>query len=286
MITGKTKLLGVIGAPIGHSFSPIIQNAALRAAGLDYVYTALPVHPDVLNSAVRGLRDAGYRGLNVTIPFKTEIIPLMNALSEDARRIGAVNTVVMQEDGTMVGHNTDVTGFLAGFAERGISIEGKHAVLIGAGGAARATLWGLLRSHVTSVTIGVRTAAKGAALTADFAADGAIEAYAFDDPAFTRALAAADVVVQTTPVGMTPHTEALPPIDLATLKDGTVLYDLIYTPAATRFLREGATRGLRTINGETMLAAQGAEAFRLWTGITPDLELMKCVLREELSRRE
>ena len=286
MITGKTKLLGVIGAPIGHSLSPIIQNAALRAAGLDYVYTALPVHPDVLNSAVRGLRDAGYRGLNVTIPFKTEIIPLMNALSEDARRIGAVNTVVMQEDGTMVGHNTDVTGFLARFAERGISIEGKHAVLIGAGGAARATLWGLLRSHVTSVTIGVRTAAKGAALTADFAADGAIEAYAFDDPAFTRALAAADVVVQTTPVGMTPHTEALPPIDLATLKDGTVLYDLIYTPAATRFLREGATRGLRTINGETMLAAQGAEAFRLWTGITPDLELMKCVLREELSRRE
>ena len=286
MITGKTKLLGVIGAPIGHSLSPIIQNAALRAAGLDYVYTALPVHPDVLNSAVRGLRDAGYRGLNVTIPFKTEIIPLMNALSEDARRIGAVNTVVMQEDGTMVGHNTDVTGFLAGFAERGISIEGKHAVLIGAGGAARAALWGLLRSHVTSVTIGVRTAAKGAALTADFAADGAIEAYAFDDPAFTRALAAADVVVQTTPVGMTPHTEALPPIDLATLKDGTVLYDLIYTPAATRFLREGATRGLRTINGETMLAAQGAEAFRLWTGITPDLELMKCVLREELSRRE
>ena len=221
----------------------------------------------------------------MTIPFKTEIIPLMDALSEDARRIGAVNTVVMQ-DGYMVGHNTDVTGFLAGFAERGISIEGKHAVLIGAGGAARATLWGLLRSHVTSVTIGVRTAAKGAALTADFAADGAIEAYAFDDPAFTRALAAADVVVQTTPVGMTPHTEALPPIDLATLKDGTVLYDLIYTPAATRFLREGATRGLRTINGETMLAAQGAEAFRLWTGITPDLELMKCVLREELSRRE
>ncbi len=286
MITGKTKLLGVIGAPIGHSLSPIIQNAALRAAGLDYVYTALPVHPDVLNSAVRGLRDAGYRGINVTIPFKTEIIPLMNALSEDARRIGAVNTVVMQEDGTMVGHNTDVTGFLAGFAERGISIEGKHAVLIGAGGAARAALWGLLRSHVTSVTIGVRTAAKGAALTADFAANGAVRACAFDDPAFACSLAAADIVVQTTPLGMTPHADAMPPVDMAALKDDAVLYDLIYTPAATRFLQEGAARGLHTINGETMLVAQGAEAFRLWTGITPDLELMKCVLREELSRRE
>ena len=286
MITGKTKLLGVLGAPIGHSLSPIIQNAALRAAGLDYVYAALPVRADALTSAVHGLRDAGIAGFNVTIPFKTEIIPLMDDLSEDARRIHAVNTVVVEENGRLVGHNTDVTGFLAGFAERGISIEGTHAVLVGAGGAARAALWGLLRSHVTSVTIGVRTAAKGAALAANFAADGTVEACAFDDPAFTRALAAADVVVQTTPVGMTPHTEALPPIDLATLKDGTVLYDLIYTPAATRFLREGATRGLRTINGETMLAAQGAEAFRLWTGITPDLELMKCVLREELSRRE
>lgn len=286
MITGKTKLLGVIGAPIGHSFSPIIQNAALRAAGLDYVYTALPVRPGVLNSAVRGLRDAGYRGLNVTIPFKTEIIPLMNALSEDARRIGAVNTVVMQEDGTMVGHNTDVTGFLAGFAERGISIEGTHAVLVGAGGAARAALWGLLRSHVTSVTIGVRTAAKGAALAANFAADGTVEACAFDDPAFENALCAADIVVQTTPVGMTPCVEEMPPVDISALKNSAVLYDLIYTPAVTRFLREGATRGLRTINGETMLAAQGAEAFRLWTGITPDVELMKCVLREELSRRE
>lgn len=285
MITGKTKLLGVIGAPIGHSLSPIIQNAALRAAGLDYVYTALPVRPDALALAVRGLRDAGYCGLNVTIPFKTEIIPLMDALSEDARRIGAVNTVVMQ-DGYMVGHNTDVTGFLAGFAERGISIGGKRTVLIGAGGAARAVLWGLLRSRISSVTIGVRTVAKGAALAADFAADGAVEAYAFDDPAFENALCAADIVVQTTPVGMTPCVEEMPPVDISALKNSAVLYDLIYTPAVTRFLRAGAEHSHTTINGETMLAAQGAEAFRLWTGVMPDLELMKRVLREELSRRE
>ena len=134
MITGKTRLLAVIGAPIGHSLSPIIQNAALHAAGLDYVYAALPVRADALASAVRGLCDAGIAGFNVTIPFKTEIIPLLDALSEDARRIQAVNTVVI-EDGRMVGHNTDVVGFLAGFAERGIALTGKKAVLIGAGGA-------------------------------------------------------------------------------------------------------------------------------------------------------
>ena len=283
MITGKTRLLAVIGAPIAHSLSPIIQNAALHAAGLDYVYAALPVRADALASAVRGLYDAGIAGFNVTIPFKTAIIPLMDALSEDARRIQAVNTVVV-EDGRLVGHNTDVAGFLAGFAERGIALTGKNAVLIGAGGAARAALWGLLRSNISAITIGVRTAAKGAALATDFAADGAVQACAFDDPAFARALAAADIVVQTTPLGMMPHTDAMPPVDMAALKDDAVLYDLIYTPAETRFLREARARGCETINGETMLVAQGAEAFHLWTGKRPDVELMKHVLREELAR--
>jgi hypothetical protein len=285
MITGKTKLLGVLGAPIGHSLSPIIQNEALRAAGLDYVYAALPVRADALTSAVHGLRDAGIAGFNVTIPFKTEIIPLMDDLSEDARRIHAVNTVVVEENGRLVGHNTDVTGFLAGFAERRIALTGKKAVLIGAGGAARAVLWGLLRSKVSSVVIGVRNASKGAALAADFAAHGDVRAYGFDDPAFTSALGSANIIVQTTPLGMTPHVGEMPPVDVAAIKSSAVFYDLIYTPAETRFLRAAAKRGCKTINGETMLVAQGAEAFFLWTGAHPDMELMKRVLREELARR-
>ena len=256
MITGKTKLLGVIGAPIGHSLSPSIQNAALRAAGLDYVYTALPVRAGALTSAVHGLRDAG---------------------------IQAVNTVVI-EDGRMVGHNTDVAGFLAGFAERGIALTGKKAVLIGAGGAARAALWGLLRSGVSSIVIGVRSVEKGAALAADFAADGDVRAVSFDDTAWIAACSDADIVVQTTPLGMTPHTAEMPPVDAAMIKPSAVVYDLIYTPAETRFLREARAQGCETINGETMLVAQGAEAFHLWTGKRPDVELMKRVLREELAR--
>ena len=286
MITGKTKILGVIGAPIAHSLSPIIQNAALHEAGLDYVYTAFPVHRVALASAVCGLRDAGVVGFNVTIPFKTEIMPLLDALSEDAQRIRAVNTVVIASDGTMTGHNTDVTGFLAGFAARGIGLAGKRTVLIGAGGAARAALWGLLRSGVSSVCIGVRNLAKGKALCTDFAADGTLAVYCFDDPHFRDVLCTADIVVQTTPIGMSPQTDAMPPVDPAAISPSAAVYDLIYTPAETAFLRAAAAHGCTTINGETMLVMQGAEAFSLWTGVRPNTDLMQRVLREELARRE
>lgn len=286
MITGKTKILGVIGAPIAHSLSPIIQNAALHEAGLDYVYTAFPVHRVALASAVCGLRDAGVVGFNVTIPFKTEIMPLLDALSEDAQRIRAVNTVVIASDGTMTGHNTDVTGFMAGFAARGIGLAGKRTVLIGAGGAARAALWGLLRSGVSSVCIGVRNLAKGKALCTDFAADGTLAVYCFDDPHFRDVLCTADIVVQTTPIGMSPQTDAMPPVDPAAISPSAAVYDLIYTPAETAFLRAAAAHGCTTINGETMLVMQGAEAFSLWTGVRPNTDLMQRVLREELARRE
>ena len=286
MITGKTKILGVIGAPIAHSLSPIIQNAALHEAGLDYVYTAFPVHRVALASAVCGLRDAGVTGFNVTIPFKTEIMPLLDALSEDAQRIRAVNTVVIASDGTMTGHNTDVTGFMAGFAARGIGLAGKRTVLIGAGGAARAALWGLLRSGVSSVCIGVRNLAKGKALCTDFAADGTLAVYCFDDPHFRDVLCTADIVVQTTPIGMSPQTDAMPPVDPAVISPSAAVYDLIYTPAETAFLRVAAAHGCTTINGETMLVMQGAEAFSLWTGVRPNTDLMQRVLREELARRE
>ena len=286
MITGKTKILGVIGAPIAHSLSPIIQNAALHEAGLDYVYTAFPVHRVALASAVCGLRDAGVVGFNVTIPFKTEIMPLLDALSEDAQRIRAVNTVVIASDGTMTGHNTDVTGFMAGFAARGIGLAGKRTVLIGAGGAARAALWGLLRSSVSSVCIGVRNLAKGKALCTDFAADGTLAVYCFDDPHFRDVLCTADIVVQTTPIGMSPQTDAMPPVDPAAISPSAAVYDLIYTPAETAFLRAAAAHGCTTINGETMLVMQGAEAFSLWTGVRPNTDLMQRALREELARRE
>ena len=244
------------------------------------------MHRVALASAVCGLRDAGVVGFNVTIPFKTEIMPLLDALSEDAQRIRAVNTVVIASDGTMTGHNTDVTGFMAGFAARGIGLAGKRTVLIGAGGAARAALWGLLRSGVSSVCIGVRNLAKGKALCTDFAEDGTLAVYCFDDPHFRDVLCTADIVVQTTPIGMSPQTDAMPPVDPAAISPSAAVYDLIYTPAETAFLRAAAAHGCTTINGETMLVMQGAEAFSLWTGVRPNTDLMQRALREELARRE
>ena len=268
MITGRTKLLGVLGAPIEHSLSPVLQNAVLRTAGLDYVYVALPVKKDALRSAVPGLRDAGFCGFNVTIPFKTEIIALLDALDEDARRIGAVNTVVVGADGCLTGYNTDAAGFLAGFTACGVSLRGAHAVVLGAGGAARAVLCGLLRAGVAQVSVGVRNLVKGEKLCADFASDGDVRAFRFDDAAFRARLGSADVLVQTTPLGMSPHMEETPPVDWAAV-----------------FLREAARHGHRCVNGETMLAAQGAEAFFLWTGVRPDLACMRHALREALDRR-
>ena len=155
MLTGKTGNLGVMGWPIAHSLSPAMQNAALAKAGIDYVYTALPVEPVHLAAAVAGLRALRFRGWNVTIPHKQAVIDLLDEIDEDAQIIGAVNTVV-QENGRLMGFNTDVVGFLAGLAGAGFSLAQKRVVLLGAGGAARAVLWGLIKSGASRVAIGVR----------------------------------------------------------------------------------------------------------------------------------
>ena len=151
MFTGKTKNLAVIGSPIEHSLSPAMQNAAIRAAGLDFVYVALPVLPEGLEDGVRGLLALGFRGFNVTIPHKSAIIPLLDEVDEAARAIGAVNTVV-QEAGRLRGFNTDAEGFVEALLARGVSLAGKRAVLFGAGGAARAALYGLLRAGAACET--------------------------------------------------------------------------------------------------------------------------------------
>ena len=157
--------------------------------------------------------------------------------------------------------------------------------MLGAGAAARAVLWGLFRSGISSVCVGVRNGAKGAALCEEFAADGDVRSAVFDDPDFLACIGSADIVVQTTPMGMTPHIDAMPPVDVVAINSSAVVYDLIYTPAKTRLLREAEARGHETINGEMMLAAQGAEAFFLWTNVRPDMALMRRVLREECERR-
>ena len=284
MLTGKTKNLGVMGWPIAHSLSPVLQNAAIGKAGVDYVYTALPVRPEDLPAAVAGLRALQFCGWNVTIPHKTAIMPLLDAIDEDARIIGAVNTVV-NEDGRLTGYNTDVTGFIQALLDAGFAPQGKTAVLLGAGGAARAVIWGLIKAGVAAIHIGVRNPAKIQPLVREFGAYGTLTASHWEQEDFAAKLLSADLLVNTTPLGMTPQTDAMPPVDWSNVKADAFVYDIIYTPAETRLLREAREHGHRILNGEGMLAGQGAAAFRKWTGVTPDTGLMKARLREALAKR-
>lgn len=282
MITGKTKNLGVIGYPIAHSLSPVIHNPALAKAKLDYVYTALKVAPESLATAVNGLRALNYRGFNVTIPHKAAIMPLLDEIDEDAKIIGAVNTVV-NDNGLLKGYNTDAAGFINALKDTGFILENSEVVLLGAGGAARAIIWGLIKSKVKAIHIGVRNLAKVKDLVQEFSAYTAITADNFAADSFKAKLKNADLLVNTTPLGMTPKVDAMPPIDWQDVNPTAFCYDIIYTPAVTRFLREAKANGHKILNGEGMLAGQGAAAFTLWTGIEPDLELMKKSLRESLA---
>ena len=249
-VTGSTQNLGVMGWPIAHSFSPAMQNAAIEQAGVDAVYTAFAVEPSMLPLAVAGLRALHFRGWNVTIPHKQAIMNYLDEIDEDAAAIGAVNTVV-NDGGVLKGYNTDVLGFLGGLRDAGFDPAEKEVVMLGAGGAARAALWGLMKSHAMRVTLAVRHPH-------------------------------ADLVVNVTPLGMTPAVDNKPPVDWRSAKPGAFAYDIIYTPAETRFLHEAAALGHKTLNGEDMLVLQGAASFHLWFGKDADTSVMKTVLREQL----
>ena len=226
-----------------------------------------------------------FAGWNVTIPHKQAIMAELDAVDEDARIIGAVNTVV-NRDGHLTGYNTDCIGFMQPLAQHNFSPKGREVTLLGAGGAARAVIWGLLRAKAGRITLGVRNPAKAARLAEEFSAYGEIQVLHWEDGAFADHLAVTDLLVNTTPLGMYPHVEGMPPVDWAKLKKAALVYDIIYTPARTRFLSEAQEYGYTIINGEGMLAGQGAAAFALWTGVTPDLALMKHALREELAARQ
>ncbi len=283
MFSGRTKNLAVIGWPIAHSLSPVMQNAALQKAGMDFAYIALPVAPADLPEAVRGLRALGFRGFNVTIPHKTAIIPLLDEVDAAARAIGAVNTVVLEE-GRLKGCNTDAAGFIGALEARSFSLAGKRVVLLGAGGAARAVLWGLFQAGAAEIVIGVRNPQKARPLAEEFSRYGTIRLFEWHEESFRHAVRAAELVVNATSLGMAPEIEAAPPIPWEEVQPGTFFYDIIYTPAETSFLRRAAAQGCPVLNGEGMLVGQGAAAFKLWTGKTADFAVMAEALHGALER--
>lgn len=282
-ITAKTKVLGIIGHPVGHSLSPPMQNAALQAARLDYVYVAFPVRPEDLPAAVQGLRSIGVAGFNVTIPHKEGVIPLLDRLSPEAQQAGSVNTVRC-DDGLLTGYNTDGEGLLVSLAEEcGFVAQGKSVVLLGAGGAARGALSALCAAQAGRVVLVNRTPERAERLAKEFSAifpETEIASLTVEQLATGEETARTDLVVNTSSVGM--RGESFPGFDCSKLSPDAVVYDMVYVPAETPLLAAARERGLRCANGLGMLAAQGEAAFRIWTGSAPPAGIMKKCLREAL----
>ncbi|WP_196594290.1 shikimate dehydrogenase [Pectinatus sottacetonis] len=280
--TGKTKNIGVIGYPIQHSLSPVIQNTVLQNMDLDYAYIAMPVKKGQLGNAVTGLKALNFTGFNVTIPHKINIIPYLDYIDDAAKLIGAVNTVVIK-DNKMYGYNTDHEGFINALSTINFSVKNKIAAVLGAGGAARAVIYSLLKAGVKKLYIGVRNREKAQKTICDFSALGEIHVYNWLDNNFTKFLSKIDLLVNTTPLGMYPYIEEMPPVDFNQIASRTVIYDIIYTPEKTKFLLEAEKNHNIILNGEYMLAGQGAAALQKWTGShNIDIDLMRIALHKAL----
>ncbi|MEG6584052.1 shikimate dehydrogenase [Dendrosporobacter sp. 1207_IL3150] len=281
MVTGKTKCLGILGWPVEHSFSPQMQNAAFKSAGLDYTYVPLAVHPEQLSKAVNGLKALSFVGANVTIPHKVTIMSYLDELDQSAKMVGAVNTIVIR-DNKAYGHNTDACGFIQSLLKRGVTLSGKHAVILGAGGAARAVIWGLIEQGIASVSIGVRNVEKAQDLMNVFTPFANISAYQWPSTKFDSIISNCDILINSTPLGMYPNVQAEPQVDWPNLTRPIAVCDLIYTPTKTNFLLHAEQQGHLIINGMGMLVEQGAAAFTLWTGVQAPTEVMYA----ELARKK
>ncbi|MFK2824440.1 shikimate dehydrogenase [Bacillus sp. B190/17] len=273
------KLFGVIGDPIAHSMSPLMHNDAFGRLGIDGYYQPFHVKPDDLEAAVRGMKAIGVQGFNVTIPHKSAIIPLLDQVDPLARAIGAVNTVVREQNG-WTGYNTDGMGFVRGLREAyGEPLEDKRVLLIGAGGAARAIYYTLASENVNQIDIANRTLEKASVLVDNCPYPVASKVQTTDEAA--KQLDVYDIVIQTTSIGMTPLIEESP-LSMANMKPGAFVSDIIYNPLETKILKDAEERGARIQNGLKMFVYQGALAFEKWTGQTPDIDSMEEIVRHQL----
>lgn len=267
-INGATKLYGIIGKPISHSLSPAMQNAAFQTHGLNKVYVAFEV-TDVTR-ALDGFRALGVGGVSVTIPHKQAVIPHLDAIDPVAQKIGAVNTLVI-EDKHIKGYNTDWTGANQAL-EMIVDLPGSSVLVLGAGGSARAIGFGLQEKGAT-VILANRTLARGQALARELNC----EFYPLEE---IKALKA-DALVNTTSVGMTPNVDATL-VPEAVLKNTPAVMDIVYSPLETRLLREAKLAGCKTVNGTYMLLFQGVAQFELWTGRKAPIDVMREKLFSQL----
>ena len=277
-IRGTTAVYGVIGDPIEHTLSPLMHNRALAEMGLDAVYVPFRVKPDDLEDAVRAISALGIRGMNVTVPHKTRIIEYLDRITVEARAVGAVNTVI-NTGGLLEGDNTDVYGFTnCILKDGGLERFPERICILGAGGAARAVVYACaVREEVCEIAILNRTLSKAEELADDFRriTGKPISAYPADGETRKKILPRMDMIVNTTTVGMYPHSGISPVIESDDVfHPGQVVCDIIYTPARTKLLEDAIQRGAKTIGGMAMLAFQGARSLTLWTGREAPVQVM------------
>ena len=262
MITSNTTICGLIGDPVAHSLSPAMHNAAFASLGLDYIYLPFRVRKEDLAKAIDGIRAFNMRGVNITIPHKVAVIPLLDEFEPLAEKIGAVNTIV-NDKGRLKGYNTDAAGFIKALAQNCVQPQGSKAVIIGAGGAARAIAFTLAEKNAGLIILNRRQEFNWAVeLAASLSRFSSAEAKALElnDENLKAAIETADILVNATSVGMSPDIGRTP-VPAGLLKPGLVVFDVVYNPVETKLLADAEAAGAKTISGIDMLVWQGALAF-------------------------
>ena len=270
----KAELVACFGQPVAETPTGVMQEAAFAAAGLKWRYLTIEVSPEGLGDAVRGARAMGWQGFNCTIPHKVAVIPFLDELSREARIIGAVNTV-RREGNRLIGENTDGRGFMRGLRQdAGMDPKGKRVALLGAGGAARAIATELLLAGVEDLVVVNRSSERAAPMVNDLKPHGPIRFVPWR--VSYEVSPETDLLVNATSLGLYPNVDWMPDVDLSRAR--CLVADAVFNPPVTKFLAAAQARGLRTLDGLTMLVYQGVIGFEMWTGAKPDEAVMKQTL--------
>ncbi len=280
-VSGRTKLCALIGDPVEHSLSPMMHNAAFKHLNLDFIYLAFRVEKHNLKAAIEGVRALKIHGLNVTKPLKVDVAALLDELDFSARNMGAVNTVLNQ-NGRLIGYNTDGVGALSAIQEAGVELEELKTVILGAGGASRAVAHSLA-NKVGELVILNRTISKAERLASELKKlyQSEVRYGGLDSQTVASELSDADLVINATSVGMKPNENASP-INSELIRPDMVIFDLVYNPLETLLLRKAKEAGAKTISGLSMLLHQGAASFKIWTGVDAPLDVMRVALKKAL----
>ena len=280
-ITGHTRLICLLGSPVGHSKSPMMHNEAFRALGLDYAYLAFDVKEEQLEKAIEGLKIFGARGMNLTMPLKNKIVPLCDHLSPAAQLCQAVNTVVIEDDHTLTGHTTDGAGFFMSCREEGVEIKGKKMTLLGAGGAGTAILVQAALDGAEEIALFSRSSSPFIQRTMETVeklkekTPCRITLYDYQDDVLKQQMKDSRLLVNATNIGMAPEEDACLIPDASFFHPGLAVADVIYNPLETKLVKMAKEAGCKAFGGLNMLLYQGAEAFRLWTGQTMPVERVR-----------